>query len=70
VAFNAVADKPPPGRKLVDDFHAAGLKAGAKCNGAPGPRTQYHPNYYSAFLFDPNGNNIEVVCHLPPDAEV
>jgi catechol 2,3-dioxygenase-like lactoylglutathione lyase family enzyme len=53
-------------RKLVDAFHAAALAAGAVDNGAPGLRTDYHPNYYSAFVLDPEGNNIEVVCHEPP----
>ena len=48
--------------KEVDQFHAAGLKAGAKDNGAPGLRTDYAPNYYAAFLLDPDGNNVEAVC--------
>ena len=47
----------------VDAFHAAALEAGAKDNGAPGPRDQYGPNYYAAFVLDPVGHNIEVVCH-------
>jgi catechol 2,3-dioxygenase-like lactoylglutathione lyase family enzyme len=46
----------------VRAFHAAALKAGAKDNGAPGPR-DYAPNYYAAFVIDPDGNNIEAVCH-------
>lgn len=50
-------------RKTVDEFHAAALATGAKDNGAPGLRTLYHPNYYAAFVFDPAGNNVEVVCH-------
>jgi catechol 2,3-dioxygenase-like lactoylglutathione lyase family enzyme len=49
-------------RKQVDAFHAAGLKAGAKDNGAPGLRTDYAPNYYAAFLMDADGNNVEAVC--------
>jgi catechol 2,3-dioxygenase-like lactoylglutathione lyase family enzyme len=53
-------------RNMVDAFHAAALTAGAIDNGAPGLRTDYHPNYYSAFVLDPEGNNIEVVCHDPP----
>ncbi len=53
-------------RALVDAFHAAALAAGGKDNGAPGLRAHYHPNYYGAFVFDPDGNNIEAVCHLPP----
>lgn len=48
----------------VDKFHAAGLAAGAKDNGPPGPRP-YHPGYYGAFLLDPDGNNIEAVFHGP-----
>ena len=54
-----------PDRKSVDAFHAAALKAGGKDNGAPGIRDHYHPTYYGAFVFDPDGNNIEVVCHKP-----
>jgi catechol 2,3-dioxygenase-like lactoylglutathione lyase family enzyme len=53
-------------RSKVDAFHAAALAAGGADEGAPGPRTQYHPNYYSAFVLDPEGNNVEVVCHDPP----
>ncbi|HLT30761.1 MAG TPA: VOC family protein [Myxococcaceae bacterium] len=49
----------------VDAFHAAAIAAGAKDNGAPGPRPQYHPHYYGAFVLDPDGNNIEAVCHRP-----
>ncbi|HEX2567918.1 MAG TPA: VOC family protein [Polyangia bacterium] len=52
-------------RKAVDAFHAAALKAGAKDNGPPGLRTEYHPNYYGAFVLDPDGNNVEAVCHKP-----
>lgn len=47
--------------KMVQEFHEAGLLAGGKCHGAPGPRPQYGPNYYGAFLLDPDGNNIEAV---------
>jgi predicted lactoylglutathione lyase len=47
----------------VDAFHAAAVKAGGKDNGAPGVRAHYHANYYGAFVEDPAGNNIEVVCH-------
>ncbi|HKB07966.1 MAG TPA: VOC family protein [Candidatus Polarisedimenticolia bacterium] len=50
-------------RRTVDAFHAAALKAGGKDHGAPGLRTHYHPNYYGAFVLDPEGNNIEAVCH-------
>ncbi|CBF84508.1 hypothetical protein AN8989.2 [Aspergillus nidulans FGSC A4] len=52
-------------RKTVDAFHEAALAAGGKCNGKPGLRTEYHPNYYAAFIIDPRGNNVEIVCHLP-----
>ncbi len=52
-------------RAEVDAFHAAALTAGGKDNGAPGPRPHYHTNYYGAFVFDPDGNNIEAVCHAP-----
>lgn len=47
----------------VDAFHAAALAAGGKDNGAPGMRPEYHPGYYGAFVFDPEGNNIEAVFH-------
>ena len=46
----------------VDRFHAAGLKAGGRDNGAPGLRKDYSPRYYAAFLIDPDGNNVEAVC--------
>jgi catechol 2,3-dioxygenase-like lactoylglutathione lyase family enzyme len=49
-------------RTMVDAFHAAGLAAGGKDNGAPGERS-YHPGYYGAFLCDPDGNNVEAVYH-------
>ena len=52
-------------RELVDAFHAAALEAGATDNGAPGERTIYHPNYYGAYVLDPDGNNVEAVCHYP-----
>ncbi|PYT37047.1 MAG: glyoxalase/bleomycin resistance/extradiol dioxygenase family protein [Acidobacteria bacterium] len=52
-------------RKSVDAFHAAALKAGGKDNGPPGIRKDYHPAYYGAFVLDPEGNNIEAVCHDP-----
>ena len=56
VAFRA------PDRATVDRFHAAGLKAGGRDNGKPGLRTDYSPDYYAAFLVDPDGNNVEAVC--------
>lgn len=52
-------------RALVDAFHAAALAAGGRDNGAPGLRLHYHPDYYAAFVLDPDGHNIEVVCHEP-----
>ncbi|TIR84219.1 MAG: VOC family protein [Mesorhizobium sp.] len=52
-------------RAEVDAFHAAALAAGGKDNGGPGLRPHYHPNYYGAFVFDPDGNNVEAVCHDP-----
>jgi len=51
-------------RAEVDTFHAAALAAGGVDNGAPGVRAHYHPNYYGAFVLDPDGNNVEAVCHL------
>jgi catechol 2,3-dioxygenase-like lactoylglutathione lyase family enzyme len=50
-------------RSQVDAFHAAGLKAGGHDNGKPGLRPNYGPNYYAAFLYDPDGANIEAVCY-------
>lgn len=69
--FNQKADGPTgvhialvaASRAQVDAFHAAALAAGGKDNGAPGLRPQYHPNYYGAFVFDPDGHNLEAVCH-------
>jgi len=52
-------------RSEVDRFHAAAIAAGARDNGAPGLRPHYHPNYYGAFVLDPDGYNIEAVCHAP-----
>lgn len=54
-----------PDRATVDAFHAAALAAGGKDNGAPGVREIYHPHYYGAFVLDPDGNNVEAVCHTP-----
>jgi catechol 2,3-dioxygenase-like lactoylglutathione lyase family enzyme len=50
----------------VDAFYEAALAAGGVDNGAPGLRPHYHANYYGAFVLDPDGNNIEAVCHAPP----
>jgi len=52
-------------RALVEAFHRAALAAGGKDNGAPGLRPQYHAHCYAAFVIDPDGHNIEVVCHEP-----
>src|SRR5215210_964492 len=52
-----------PDRATVDAFHAAALAAGGRDNGGPGLRPQYHPTYYGAFVLDPDGHNIEAVCH-------
>ena len=52
-------------RAEVDAFHAAALGAGGRDNGAPGPRPHYHEHYYGAFVLDPDGNNVEAVCHRP-----
>jgi catechol 2,3-dioxygenase-like lactoylglutathione lyase family enzyme len=59
VAFTA------PSRAVVNAFYAAALEAGGKDNGAPGLRPHYHDNYYGSFVLDPDGNNIEAVCHKP-----
>jgi len=50
-------------RSAVSAFHAAALAAGGRCNGAPGLRPRYHANYFGAFVLDPDGHNIEAVCH-------
>jgi catechol 2,3-dioxygenase-like lactoylglutathione lyase family enzyme len=50
-------------RASVDAFHAAALKAEGRDNGAPGLRPHYHSTYYAAFILDPDGHNIEAVCH-------
>lgn len=52
-------------RKQVDEFYKAALAAGGKDNGAPGPRPHYHEHYYGAFVLDPDGHNVEAVCHDP-----
>jgi catechol 2,3-dioxygenase-like lactoylglutathione lyase family enzyme len=60
VAFQA------PDLATVDAFHAAGLAAGGTDNGSPGIREVYHPTYYAAYVLDPDGNNVEAVCHDAP----
>jgi len=62
VAFEA------PTRAAVDAFHAAALAAGASDEGPPGTREHYHPNYYGAYVRDPDGNKLCVVCHQPAAA--
>ncbi len=52
-------------RARVDAFHAAAIAAGGRDNGPPGLRPHYHQHYYGAFARDPDGNNIEAVCHAP-----
>jgi catechol 2,3-dioxygenase-like lactoylglutathione lyase family enzyme len=52
-------------RAEVDAFYAAAMAAGGKDNGPPGLRAHFHPNYYGAFVIDPDGNNVEAVCHAP-----
>ncbi len=58
VAFKA--DRPG-----VNSFYEAAIAAGGTDNGPPGIRAEYHENYYSAFVIDPNGHNVEAVCHRP-----
>ncbi len=69
-----IADKDRPGeanhiafraasREQVDAFHAAAVAAGGRDHGPPGPRPHYGPHYYAAFVFDPDGFNVEAVCH-------
>ncbi|WP_332677466.1 VOC family protein [Brevundimonas sp.] len=71
-----IADKDRPGeanhvafraasRAQVDAFHKSALKAGGRDNGGPGVRENYSPTYYAAFVLDPDGFNIEAVCHAP-----
>lgn len=67
---NGAPNKPPihiafraPSRAKVDAFYKAAIAAGGTDNGPPGLRPHYHPNYYGAFVLDPDGHNIEAVCH-------
>ena len=55
-----------PDRETVDRFHASGLAAGGRDNGAPGIRAHYDESYYAAYVLDPDGNNVEAVCHHSP----
>jgi catechol 2,3-dioxygenase-like lactoylglutathione lyase family enzyme len=52
-------------RDTVERFYEAAIRAGGRDNGGPGIREHYHPNYFGAFVLDPDGHNIEAVCHLP-----
>jgi catechol 2,3-dioxygenase-like lactoylglutathione lyase family enzyme len=70
----ALANTPPTGthiafttqdREIVNRFYEAALAAGGRDNGPPGLRPHYHQNYYGAFILDPDGYNIEAVCHQP-----
>lgn len=54
-----------PDRAAVRAFYAAALAAGGRDDGGPNVRPRYHPDYYAAFVFDPDGNRIEAVCHAP-----
>ena len=54
-----------PDRPAVDAAYKAGMAGGGKDEGAPGLRTHYHPNYYGAYLRDPDGNKVCIVCHKP-----
>ncbi len=59
VAFRASS------RDIVDRFYKAAMAASGRDNGGPGLRPHYHPNYYGAFVLDPDGHNVEAVCHEP-----
>ena len=63
IAFTAMS------RAQVDAFYAEAIAAGGRDNGPPGLRPHYHPNYYGAFVIDPDGHNLEAVCHAPEAAE-
>lgn len=54
-----------PDRAAVRRFYEAALQAGGRDNGSPGIRPHYHAHYYGAFVFDPDGHNVEAVCHHP-----
>ena len=56
-----------PDRATVDAFHAAALAAGGRDNGAPGLRPRYHADYYGGYVIDPDGHNVEAVCHRPEE---
>ena len=54
-----------PDRAAVQAFHAAALFSGGRNDGEPGLRPQYHPDYFAAFVMDPDGHRVEAVCHAP-----
>jgi len=54
-----------PDRAAVQAFHAAALRCGGRSDGEPGLRPQYHPDYFAAFVMDPDGHRVEAVCHAP-----
>ena len=56
-------------RAIVDVFYKAAIEAGGKDNGVPGVRAHYHPFYYGAYVLDPDGHNIEAVCHEVPELD-
>jgi len=58
-----------PNRESIDDFYAAAILAGGKDNGKSGLREHYHPNYYAAYILDPDGHNIEAVCRRAMEKE-
>jgi catechol 2,3-dioxygenase-like lactoylglutathione lyase family enzyme len=62
IAHVAIAAKD---RQTVDAFYEAAVAAGGTDNGPPGLRPHYHESYYGAFVIDPDGNNVEAVCHTP-----
>jgi catechol 2,3-dioxygenase-like lactoylglutathione lyase family enzyme len=70
--YKGVPNNPPvhvafrvSSRAMVDAFYKAAMAAGGRDNGAPGVRPHYHEHYYGAFVLDPDGNNVEAVCHSP-----
>jgi catechol 2,3-dioxygenase-like lactoylglutathione lyase family enzyme len=65
LGYTKLREFPGRDRAGVDAFHDAALAAGAQDDGAPGLRPQYHETYYGAYVLDPEGNNVEAVCHSP-----
>jgi catechol 2,3-dioxygenase-like lactoylglutathione lyase family enzyme len=56
-------------RSVVDEFHRVALAHGGTDEGPPGLRPHYHPNYYGAYVRDPDGNKLQAVCHRRPESE-